>query len=226
MTRNAWILLIVGITGAAVAATFLFERTPERALPVVLGPARTPVGWTSPLQLLAGDGVQGLRDGAALQARFADPYGVAVSRDGTLYVADAGDSNRIRVVRTDGTVATLAGAAEGFADGVGAAASFDTPSGLAIDAAGNLFVADTGNHAIRKITPQGVVTTIAGNGSPGFRDGPGAQAQFDAPIGMAIGRDGRLYRFSSLCASFFATLLYGVPEFQNGKVQLDGSKHV
>ncbi|GAA5074735.1 NHL repeat-containing protein [Lysobacter panacisoli] len=193
MTRNAWILLIVGITGAAVAATFLFERTPERALPVVLGPAPTPVGWTSPLQLLAGDGVQGLRDGAALQARFADPYGVAVSRDGTLYVADAGDSNRIRVVRANGTVATLAGAVEGFADGVGAAASFDTPSGLAIDAAGNLFVADTGNHAIRKVTPQGVVTTIAGNGIPGFRDGAGAQAQFDGPIGIDIGRDGRLY---------------------------------
>ncbi|HEY0504007.1 MAG TPA: NHL repeat-containing protein [Lysobacter sp.] len=194
MTRNAWLLLVVVATAAALAATVLIEPSRRADVArVALGPAPTPVGWPGHLQLLAGDGVQGLRDGAAAQARFADPWGVAVARDGTVVVADAGDSNRIRAIRRDGSVATLAGGGEGFVDGVGVAARFHTPSGIALDDAGNLYVADTGNHAIRKVTPQGVVSTLAGDGTPGFRDGPGAQARFDGPIGVAVGRDGRVY---------------------------------
>lgn len=194
MTRNAWLLLVVAATAAAVAATFVIEPSrPASVVRAALGPAPTPVAWPGHLQLLAGDGVQGLRDGVAAQARFADPWGIAIARDGTAYVTDAGDSNCIRAIRGDGTVVTLAGGNEGFADGIGAAASFNTPSGIAIDAAGNLYVADTGNHAIRKVTPQGAVSTVAGDGTAGFNDGVGVQARFNGPIGIAVGRDGRLY---------------------------------
>ncbi len=194
MTRNAWLLIVAAATAVALAATFAIEPSrPAAVVRAALGPAPTPVAWPGHLRLLAGDGVKGLRDGAAAQARFGDPWGLAVARDGTLYVADGGDSNRIRTIRRDGSVATLAGASEGFADGIGAAASFHTPSGIAIDDDGNLYVADTGNHAIRKVTPAGVVSTVAGDGTAGFRDGPGTQARFNGPIGIAVGGDGRLY---------------------------------
>ena len=148
--------------------------------------------WKPHVAPLAGDGHVGWRDGAPAQARFDDPYGLALDPHGTLYVSDGGDSDRIRALRPDGTVATLAGGVEGFRDGQGTAARFNTPSGLALDATGNLYVADTGNHAIRKVTPDGVVTTLAGTGSPGWRDGPGALAQFDGPMGLAIDQAGRV----------------------------------
>ena len=148
--------------------------------------------WQPHVAPLAGDGRVGWRDGPASQAQFADPYGLALDPHGTLYVSDGGDSDRIRALRPDGTVVTLAGGVEGFQDGQGAAARFDTPSGIALDAAGNLYVADTGNHAIRKVTPGGVVTTLAGTGAPGWRDGPGAQAQFDGPMGLAVDQAGRV----------------------------------
>ncbi|HEY5850554.1 MAG TPA: gluconolaconase [Lysobacter sp.] len=192
MSRSTWLWLAVGLTAAALAATFVFE--PSRRVAIVpAGPAPTPFAWAARLELLAGDGVSGTRDGAAAQARFADPYGVARASDGTLFIADAGDSNRIRRIGRDGVVSTVAGSAEGFVDGAGTAAAFNTPSGLAIDTAGNLYVADTGNHAIRKVSPQGIVSTVAGTGAPGYRDGPGAQAQFNGPIGVAVDKDGRVY---------------------------------
>jgi len=155
-------------------------------------PAPPSHDWPAHVQPLAGDGRVGWRDGAAAQARFADPYGLALDPHGTLYVSDGGDSDRIRALRPDGSVATLAGGIEGFQDGQGAAARFNTPSGLALDATGNVYVADTGNHAIRKVTPDGVVTTLAGTGQPGWRDGPGAQAQFDGPMGLAVDAAGRV----------------------------------
>ncbi len=143
--------------------------------------------------LLAGEGIRGWRDGAAGQARFADPYGIAADSAGNLYVADAGDTNRIRRLGADGQVSSLAGGREGFADGKGTAAAFHTPSGLALDATGNLYVADTGNHAIRKISPAGLVTTLAGTGQSGFRDGPARQAQFNGPMAIAVDKQGRVY---------------------------------
>jgi sugar lactone lactonase YvrE len=154
---------------------------------------RTPVGWRAHVSTLAGDGAQGFADGAARTSRFADPFGVAVAQDGTVYVADAGESNRIRKVTSEGAVTTLAGSREGFADGAGAAAAFNTPSALALDASGNLYVADTGNNRVRKVTPEGVVTTIAGDGAEGFREGSAAQAQFNAPVGVAVDKDGNVY---------------------------------
>lgn len=192
MTRRTWLWLVVTLTCAALAATFVFG--PGRDVPTTVSePDVTPFGWAAQLSLTAGDGINGLQDGPVMQARFADPYGVAVDASGTLYVADAGDNNRIRRIGTDGMVSTLAGSAEGFVDGAGTAAKFNTPSGLALDSAGNLYVADTGNHAIRKVSPQGVVSTLAGTGVAGFRDGPGAQAQFNGPIGVAVDKSGRVY---------------------------------
>lgn len=188
MTRNAWLWLVSTLTLVALAATFI-ESEPEA------GPAasRTRIGWPGQSRLLAGDGVRGFRDGAPLQARFSDPYGIARAENGTLFVADAGDSNRIRRIGTDGAVTVWAGSAEGFRDGAGSAAAFHTPSGIALDRLGNLYVADTGNHAIRRVAPDGTVVTIAGTGVAGFRDGPGRQAQFNGPIGVAVDDAGRIY---------------------------------
>lgn len=192
MTRNAWLWLVVLLTATALAATFLIHPRFPVPLPDA-GPPATPFGWEAQLSLAAGDGVRGLREGQALQARFDDPYGIVAMDDGTRYVADAGDNNRIRRIAPDGTVSTFAGGREGFADGTGEAAAFHTPSALARDDDGNLYVADTGNHAIRKVSPQGVVTTLAGTGEPGFRDGPAAQAQFNGPVGVAVDGSGRVY---------------------------------
>lgn len=194
MSRTPWIVIAIGLTAAALAATFLIDPKPGTLLsPVPAPPAPTPYGWTAQLELVAGDGVRGLRNGAAAQARFADPYGLVRTGNGNLYLTDAGDNNRVRVIQPDGRVGTVAGSLEGFADGVGLAARFDTPSGLALDSAGNLYVADTGNHAIRKISRQGVVTTVAGTGQAGYRDGPVAQAQFNGPMGVAVDRRGRVF---------------------------------
>lgn len=155
--------------------------------------AHTPAGWRARVSTLAGSGAPGYSDGAARETRFADPFGVAVGPDGSVYVADAGESNRIRKVTPEGSVTTLAGGREGFADGAGANASFNTPSALALDAAGNLYVADTGNNRVRKVTPEGLVTTLAGDGEPGYVDGPAAQARFDSPVGVAADKDGNVY---------------------------------
>lgn len=163
------------------------------ALPQAQGPTATPLGWKAQLQWVAGSGVRGAVDGRAADARFADPYGLAIGPHGALYIADGGDNNRIRRLLDNGSVQTVAGGQEGFADGVDAAAEFNTPSGIAFDTAGNLYIADTGNHAIRKRTPQGVVTPLAGDGSAGFRDGAAAQARFNGPIGVAVDAQGRVY---------------------------------
>jgi sugar lactone lactonase YvrE len=195
-----WLALCGGGLALAGSAHLLFAQpapadpASAAAPPPVLAPApaATPSEWGPRIRLLAGDGHVGRQDGPAAQARFADPYGLALDTHGRLYVADAGDNNLIRVVQPDGSVGTLAGGSEGFADGTGSAARFNTPSGLALDAAGNLYVADTGNHAIRKVSPDGQVSTLAGTGTPGYRDGPGAQAQFNGPIGVAVDAAGRV----------------------------------
>src|SRR6185436_17741903 len=137
-------LLVVILLLAIAAATLGYVFYRRRPLP-------TPVGWRAHVSTMAGDGSPVLRDGK--QSGFSDPYGVAIAKDGTIYVADAGESNSIRKISPDGNVTTLAGGREGFADGIGPAASFNTPSALALGPRGDLFVADTANNRIRKITP-------------------------------------------------------------------------
>jgi sugar lactone lactonase YvrE len=157
-----------------------------------LPPPALEAGWQARAAVLAGDGVRGTRDGEAGGARFSEPFGLAIAADGTIYVADAGDADLIRRISPDGRVATVAGGGPGFADGIGEAARFSTPSGLAIDADGTLFVADTGNHAIRRVTPDGRVSTYAGDGVAGDRDGAARDARFNGPIGVAVDRGGRV----------------------------------
>jgi DNA-binding beta-propeller fold protein YncE len=142
---------------------------------------------------MAGAGIPGNADGSAAASRFSDPFGVVIDPVGNVLVADGGDSNRIRRITPEGVVSTFAGGREGFTDGAGNIAAFDTPSALAIDRRGNVYVADTGNHAIRKITPSGVVSTIAGTGKAGYLDGPAATAQFNGPVGVAVDKAGNVF---------------------------------
>ncbi|WP_432377399.1 hypothetical protein [Duganella sp. P38] len=153
----------------------------------------TPVKWHARVTTMAGDGLPGGSNGNPKRTRFADPFGVALDQHGNLFVTDGGDNNIIRKIDMNGVTSTLAGGTEGYAEGAGTAAAFNTPSGIAVDVAGNLYVADTGNNAIRKITPQGVVSTLAGDGLPGDRDGKGASAQFNGPVGVAVDGAGVVY---------------------------------
>lgn len=125
----------------------------------------TPQGEVSTLAGKAG--AYGSVDGRGADARFDGPGDIALDGDGNLYVIDGGSA--IRKIAPDGTVTTVAGAPgmRGNADGSGASARFNWPQGIAVDEAGNLYVADTGNNAVRRVTPAGVVTTVAGTGAPG-----------------------------------------------------------
>jgi sugar lactone lactonase YvrE len=141
----------------------------------------------------AGSGAQGSADGPPATASFNLPTGVAVDTSGNLYVADFGN-HKIRKVTPAGIVSTLAGSAvQGSIDGPGEKASFQRPQGVAVDASGNVYVADRHNNKIRKITPKGVVSTLAGSGAPGIAGGPGAKASFNEPVGVAVDASGNVY---------------------------------
>jgi ABC-type branched-subunit amino acid transport system substrate-binding protein/sugar lactone lactonase YvrE len=143
---------------------------------------------------LAGDGRRGYRDGRGPEARFAGAIGgMAIDQQGNIYVPEA-LAHRIRRITPAGFVSTLAGTGSpGYVDGPVATAQFSSPVGLAVDAAGNVYVADSGNHCVRLIRPDGTVTTLAGTGEPGYRDGPAGEAQFDGPTDVAVNSMGVLY---------------------------------
>lgn len=148
------------------------------------------------VKTVAGSGV-GYLDGIAEEAEFDGPSDVAVAPDGTIFVADT-YNHRIRRIapsaRFNGRleVTTLAGSSEGFSDGPGTAAKFDTPTDLVLAPDGSLYVSDMYNRRIRKISPSGLVTTFAG-GDRGYRNGPRIQAEFATPQGLALAADGTLY---------------------------------
>ena len=177
------------------------------------------------VQLLAGDGTP---------AQLDDPYGLAFAADGTLYVADdhriwriapggarslfidspelanasglavdaqgnviVADTGHHRILRVapNGTVAVMAGSAgkPGWRDGEGTEARFDMPMAVALDADGNVLVADTFNDRIRRISPTGRVSTLAGGSRPDWKDGTGEQSRLDTPLGLAVDREGNVW---------------------------------
>jgi hypothetical protein len=148
---------------------------------------------TGVVTTIAGQSTAGSADGTGAAAQFFDPSGVCNDGAGNLFVADAGNHRIRRIIIATGVVTTIAGGTQGFADGIGAAAQFDTPRGICSDGAGNLFVADAGNHRIRRIViATGVVTTIAGN-TFGFTDATGTAAQFNFPYSICNDGLGNLF---------------------------------
>jgi serine/threonine-protein kinase len=147
----------------------------------------TPGGVVS---TLAGSGAGAFADGGTPSFNY--PKDVAVEASGAVLVAD-GINNRVRRVTPGGVVSTLAGnGTSAFADGTGVEAAFWYPAGLAVDSGGVLFVADRGNHRIRRVAPGGVVSTLAGSGAGAFADGAGTAASFHSPSGLAVDVGGNL----------------------------------
>nr|WP_168723356.1 RICIN domain-containing protein [Streptomyces sp. SAT1]ANO41926.1 hypothetical protein A8713_032185 [Streptomyces sp. SAT1] len=152
-----------------------------------------------PIRTVAGAGAAGFSgdDEAAAAARLNRPYGIAVDSTGTVYVADYGN-HRIRRITTDGRISTVAGTGTaGFSgdDGPAAQARLSWPRELAVDRSDVLYIADSGNHRIRKITPDGKISTVAGTGTAGFSaDGSAATAaRLNGPYGVALDSTGTLY---------------------------------
>jgi trimeric autotransporter adhesin len=157
------------------------------------------------ISTVAGDGIAGFSGdgGSATSAAINGPYGVAVDSTGNLYVADT-YNHRIRKVSTTGMITTFAGNGSGPGNGDGSysgdggqatAAGLNFPYAVALDAGGNLYIADWFNNRVRKVTPAGVITTFAGNGVPGFSGDGGAatKASIDGPTGVATDSAGNLY---------------------------------
>jgi len=166
-----------------VPAVYPTVTVPPAVNPPVMAPPRSRV-----VTVAGQAGIGGYADGVASQSQFRLPNNVAVDRAGNLYVADTANSV-IRKVTPGGIVTTLAGQAgsSGSVDGTGSSARFWAPFGVAVDAAGNVYVADTANNTIRKLSPGGVVTTLAGaSGYPGSNDGEGAGARFRNPWSVAV----------------------------------------
>jgi sugar lactone lactonase YvrE len=177
----------------------------------------TPAG---DVRTIAGSGAEGVIDGPGLSAEFREPVDLAVAPDGTIYIVDGG-SDTIRAIDAGGSVRTVAGIdymyctqeskterpteppspPDGcpgryepfYRDGPASQAIFNQPSSIVVSADGEIFVADSGNHAIRKIDRAGIVSTVAGDGTPGYKDGPGPEARFIAPVDLAIDSAGNLY---------------------------------
>lgn len=156
----------------------------------------------SRITTVAGIKQLGQKNGPAAQAQFRFPYSVVQNTAGEIFVADS-ENHQICKITADGTVQTLAGGVGQqdksysytgeLKDGIGTSARFNLPQGIALDAVGNLYVADRLNHAIRKITPDGTVSTLAGSGKSGYQDGVGKAAQFNEPGDVAVGSDGTVY---------------------------------
>ncbi len=149
----------------------------------------TPAGVVT---TFAGSGIRGNLNGPGATAQFNDPVGLVVDGSGNVYVAEQGN-HRIRKITPAGVVSTFAGGIAGFTNATGTSAQFRSPAGITLDNAGNIIVADTGNHAIRKITPSGAVTTLAGDGTSGYVDGSVSQTRrLHTPVGIVVNAQGTI----------------------------------
>ncbi|HEY9232407.1 MAG TPA: NHL repeat-containing protein, partial [Blastocatellia bacterium] len=183
MRKSLLIISILALLSVAAFFVYRYITKPKPTNPNAMGQVTT----------YAGTGAPGSADGPRHEASFSDPFGVAVDRRGNVVVSD-GATNRLRLITPQGEVKTLGGSGEGYADGPALEAQFNTPSAIAFDAAGNLIIADTSNNRIRKLSADyQTVSTIAGSGAQGFKDGPADEAQFDGPIGVAVDRQGNIY---------------------------------
>lgn len=141
----------------------------------------------------AGSGTAGSANGSGIAASFSGPQGITVDATGAVYVADSGN-HLIRKISKEGAVTTFAGSGTaGSTNGNGIAASFNLPTGITVDGNGYVYVGDSGNNLIRRITPEGLVSTFAGTGASGSADGGPATATFSAIRRLAIDRNSFVY---------------------------------
>lgn len=182
---------------------------------------------TGTVNTLAGSDVGFKDDTSVLDSQFNNPYGIVTNNNGDVFVVDSGN-NRIRKISATDGVTTLAGGTTGDTDGFGLDAQFDTPQGIVIDSNGDLYVADTFNHKIKKIiTSTGEVITIAGS-TAGLAEGTGTAAQFDNPVGLTIDSSGNLYVADALNHRIRKVTPSGVVSTFSGSVRgfSDGSKAI
>lgn len=181
------------IASVALLPAFIFSACTKST---AVTPLPTAVQTTGAVSTFAGSGVSGFANGTGTAASFYYPEGIALDAAGIAYVADQGN-NQIRKITTAGAVSTLAGtlvAGNTNTAAIGVAALFNGPTGVAVDVAGNVYVADFGNNLIRKIVPStGVVSTLAGSGKSGNANGTGVAASFNGPAGVAVDATGNVY---------------------------------
>ncbi|WP_052467062.1 IPT/TIG domain-containing protein [Psychroserpens damuponensis] len=146
---------------------------------------------TREVTTLAGS-ILGFQDGAGATAKFSTPYGLVIDKENNILVADF-FNNRIRKISSTGMVSTFTGSSVGYQNGPLASAKFKRPIDITIDANDNIYIVDSNNYVIRKISNNGLVSTIAGNVTQGVEDGAGSEASFISPYGITIGPDYKLY---------------------------------
>ncbi|TDW97633.1 NHL repeat-containing protein [Dinghuibacter silviterrae] len=193
MTRKT-LPLVLGITATAIFFSCKQEKLDALKLKYATNDASAYSAASSyTVSTFAGSGAVGAVDGIGTAASFNQPIGIAIDGSGNIYIADL-TNNKIRKITQDGVVTTFAGSGQpGWQDGTGTTAVFHNPTGVAIDATGNLYVADTRNNMIRKITPVGVVTTFAGSGAAASVDGTGRAASFNSPIWVTVDGNDNIY---------------------------------
>ena len=147
---------------------------------------------TSVLRKISNDSVFTFLNGQNTNPQFLEIFDMALDKNNNIILVDGG--SKVYKVTPSGSVSIVAGnGVFTFTDGPAASASFKTTSGVAIDATGNIIIADEGNFRIRKISPDGTVSTLAGSGTSGYVDGPASTAEFQDPVNVAIDKKGNIY---------------------------------
>ena len=173
-----------GIAVTPLGAAFVADTNTHRIRKV------SPDGTVS---TLAGSGVATSSDGKGTKAAINRPNAITIASNGDLYFLESSPSSRVRRVTQDGVVTTIAGSGDGVFDGPAKVAKFHNPQGIAVDTGGNIFVADTSNHRVRKISSSLFVSTLIGFAGAGFKDGGPGAAKFKDPVGITVDAFGTLY---------------------------------